>query len=41
MSSYMYNYLTLEFICAIDDNMGAFSNIWNKKVYLCLVSDKS
>ena len=22
MSSYMYNYLTLEFICAIDGNIG-------------------
>ena len=24
MSSYMYNYLTLEFICEIDDNIGHY-----------------
>ena len=39
MSSYVYNYLTLEFICAKDDNIGHSITDDIKKVYLCLVSD--
>ena len=39
MSSHMYNYVTLEFICAKDDNIGHSVAYDKKKVYLCLVSD--
>ena len=41
MSSYMYNYLTLEFICAKDYNIVHSVTYDIKKVYLSLVSDKS
>ena len=41
MSSYMSNFLTLEFICANDYNIGPSVPYYIKKVYLCLVSDKS
>ena len=39
MSSYMQNYLTLEFICAKDYNIRHSVTYDIKKVYLCLVSD--
>ena len=34
----MYNYVTLEFICAQDDNI-RISVTRYQKMYLCLVSD--
>ena len=39
VSSYMYNYVTLEFICAKDDNIRNSVTYDLKKGYLCLVSD--
>ena len=41
MLSYMYNYVTLEFIHAQDDNIRNSVTYDIKKGYLCLVSDES
>ena len=35
----MYNYVTVEFICAKDDNIRNSVTYDIKKEYLCLVSD--